>query len=67
MELVQKKNHSVALLFCKDDHLPAAAPIAVVEAGDDPAQEGTCLEENQGARQEWFAITFHVQSHIKIN
>ena len=67
MESVQKTNDVVHLLFRQDNRLSAVAPVAVVEAGDKPAQEGTCLEENQGARQEWFTVTFHVEGHIKFN
>ena len=67
MESIQKTNDSVHLLFCQDDRLLAVAPVAVVEAGEKPAQEGTCLEENQGARQECLTVTFHVEGHIKFN
>ena len=67
MESVQKTNDRVHLLFRQDNRLSAVAPVAVVDAGEKPAQEGTSLEEKQGARQEWFTVTFHVQSHIKLN
>ena len=67
MEEIKKTLKSVLLLLRQDDSLPAAASVAVVEAGEKDVKEGACCRENQGVCQEWFSATFYVQSHIKVD
>ena len=67
MESVEKMVHNVQLLFCQDDCLAAVTAMAVVETGENPAQERTRLQENQRARQERVAISSHMDSHVEDN
>ena len=67
MESIEKMVDNVKLLFCQDDCLAAVTAMAVVETGENPAQERTRLQENQGARQERVALSSHMDSHVEDN
>ena len=67
MDKTKESLHSFHVLLGQYDCLHVVASVAVVEAGEKGAEEGTRSREDQRVRHEWFLSTFHMHGHVKVD